>query len=53
MSTQTSELLYVEDLLAGDGFDCREINVDRDEMLEFANRYDPQTVHTNAANAED
>lgn len=38
--------LYFEDIEAGLTRDCGSIEVTESEMLEFANRYDPQAIHT-------
>ena len=40
-----SEPLYFEDLSVGETFDCGSVDVEREEMLEFAERYDPQPIH--------
>ena len=36
---------YFEDLEEGETYDCGSIEVTREEMLEFAARYDPQPIH--------
>jgi len=45
MSTQDKR--YFEDLVEGQTFDCGSVTVTKDEMLEFAERYDPQAIHLN------
>jgi acyl dehydratase len=46
MFDRDTEPLYFEDLTEGETFDCGSIDVEREEMLEFARRYDPQPIHT-------
>lgn len=41
--------LYFEDLVPGRRFDLGVTEIDRDEMLRFAQRYDPQWYHVNEA----
>ena len=36
---------YFEDLTVGETHDCGSVEVTREEMLEFAERYDPQPIH--------
>jgi acyl dehydratase len=36
---------YFEDLTVGETHDCGSVHVTREEMLEFAERYDPQPIH--------
>lgn len=36
---------YFEDLTVGETHDCGSVAVTREEMLEFAERYDPQPIH--------
>jgi acyl dehydratase len=38
-------MLYLEDLHPGRVFELGSVTVTRDEMLEFARRYDPQPIH--------
>jgi acyl dehydratase len=40
-----SELTYFEDLTVGQRFGGATFTVDRDEMLEFAHRWDPRPIH--------
>ncbi len=40
-----------EDMAAGQHFDCGAYEVTRDEILEFARKYDPQPFHTDEAAA--
>jgi acyl dehydratase len=40
--------LFFEDLTAGRSFDLGTVDVDADEMVEFARRYDPQWYHVDA-----
>jgi acyl dehydratase len=42
---------YFEDLQVGEEFDCGSLDVERAEMLEFAERYDPQPFHVDEAAA--
>lgn len=44
---------YFEDLTVGERFDCGSIDVEREEMLEFAERYDPQPIHVDETAAEE
>lgn len=37
--------LYFEDLTAGTVFDLGTVTIDREEMIEFARRFDPQPFH--------
>ncbi len=39
--------LFFEDLAVGTSFDLGTITIDRDEMLAFAERFDPQWYHVN------
>lgn len=43
----TQDKRYFEDLVEGQTFDCGSVAVTKDEMLEFAERYDPQSIHLN------
>jgi acyl dehydratase len=43
----TRDKRYFEDLKKGQAFDCGSVEVTKDEMLEFAGRYDPQPIHVN------
>ena len=43
---------YFEDLREGEEFTCAEVLVDREEIIEFATRYDPQPFHVDEAAAE-
>lgn len=47
------DLLYFEDLEVGEEFDCGSIEVTEDEMLEFAERYDPQPIHVDKEAAKE
>ena len=40
-----------EDLKPGDSFTSESVLVTEEEILEFARRYDPQPIHTDAARA--
>ena len=40
------DTLYFEDIDVGLTRDCGSVVVEREEMLEFAERYDPQPIHT-------
>lgn len=44
---------YFEDLEEGDEFEYGEYTVSREEILEFANQYDPQPIHTDEEAAKD
>jgi len=44
----TDDPRYFEDLEEGLTEDCGSIEVTREEMLEFAERYDPQPIHVDA-----
>ena len=37
---------YFEDYVEGDVHECGNVTVDEDEMLAFAKRFDPQSIHT-------
>lgn len=43
---------YFEDIEVGERHDCGSVTVDREEMLEFAERYDPQPIHVDLEAAE-
>jgi len=42
----SSKLLYFEDLEIGKSYGSKQITVDEHEVIEFAQRYDPQPFHT-------
>jgi acyl dehydratase len=44
---------YFEDLEPGESLDCGSLAVEREEMLRFAERYDPQRFHVDEAAAEE
>lgn len=44
---------YFEDLSVGETHECGSIDVTKEEMLEFAERYDPQPIHTDEAAASE
>ncbi|MFB6111407.1 MAG: MaoC family dehydratase [Halobacteriaceae archaeon] len=44
---------YFEDLTVGADWDLGTVTADREEMLEFARRFDPQPVHTDPEAARD
>jgi acyl dehydratase len=46
-----SELRYAEDYRGGEVFDLGFYDVTAEEILEFANKYDPQPIHTDEAAA--
>ncbi len=46
-------MLYLEDIKLGDCFISREYEMTLDEVLTFANNYDPQVFHTDAEKAKD
>ena len=46
-------MLYLEDLKVGDQFKSREYEMTLDEVLEFANKFDPQVFHTDPEKAKD
>ncbi|MFC3692557.1 hypothetical protein [Chenggangzhangella methanolivorans] len=41
----TPRVLFIDDLQVGQRFTSVETRVDRDELVEFAERYDPQPFH--------
>lgn len=43
---------YFDDYIEGDVHDLGSVVVDRDELIEFAKRYDPQTMHTDPEGAK-
>jgi acyl dehydratase len=43
---------YFEDYIEGDVHDCGTIAVEEDEVIAFAKRFDPQTMHTDAEAAK-
>ena len=45
MADPTSDLTYFEDLAVGKRFGGSTFTVDRDEMLEYARRWDPRPIH--------
>lgn len=45
-------MLYLEDLNLGDVFESRAYRMTLDEILEFAQRYDPQVFHTDVEQAK-
>lgn len=45
-------ILHFEDLEVGDVFRGDEVSVDRDEMIAFATRFDPQPMHLSDAGAQ-
>lgn len=45
-------MLYLEDLHVGDHFISREYEMTLDEILEFAQKYDPQVFHTDVVKAK-
>lgn len=44
---------YFEDLEVGETHDCGSTDVTKAEMLEFAERYDPQPIHTDETGAQE
>jgi acyl dehydratase len=44
-------VLYLEDLVVGSVTDLGSVVVDRDELIAFAERFDPQLMHTDEAAA--
>lgn len=42
-----------EDIEEGDSWEFGTYNVDREEILEFAEKYDPQPIHVNEESARD
>jgi acyl dehydratase len=46
-------MLYLEDFAAGARYEAGPIAVDRDELIAFAKRYDPQPFHTDPVAARD
>lgn len=45
-------MFYLEDFTAGARYEAGPIAVDRDELIAFARRYDPQPFHTDPVAAE-
>ena len=43
---------YFEDLAIGDEWDAGSVTITEDELVAFAERYDPQAFHTDAAAAD-
>ena len=48
----TDDSRYFEDLTEGETYDCGSVTVEREEMLRFAERYDPQPIHVDPEAAE-
>ncbi|WP_173910710.1 MaoC family dehydratase [Acinetobacter sp. Marseille-Q1618] len=46
-------MLYLEDLNVGDQFKSREYEITLAEVLDFAQKYDPQVFHTDPEKAKD
>lgn len=46
-------LMHIEDLSVGDSFDLGEVTVSKDEIITFAERYDPQPFHVDPEAATD
>lgn len=46
-------MLYLEDLHVGDHFKSREYEMTLEEILEFAQKYDPQVFHTDVVKAKE
>ena len=46
-------MLYLEDINIGDHFISREYEMTLEEILEFAQKYDPQVFHTDIEKAKD
>jgi acyl dehydratase len=44
-SVQTDQILYAEDLTVGDWMDLGQVEVSRDEIIEFAKKFDPLPIH--------
>jgi acyl dehydratase len=45
-------MLYLDDLVVGARYEAGPIAVDKDELIEFAGRYDPQPFHTDPVAAK-
>ena len=45
-------MLYLEDLNVGDQFQSREYEITLEEILDFAQKYDPQVFHTDPEKAK-
>lgn len=43
---------YFEDITEGERLHCQKVTISREEIIEFANRYDPQPFHTDENAAE-
>jgi acyl dehydratase len=46
-----TDVLYFEDHVPGSVFDCGTVSIEEEEIIEFAERYDPQPFHINAETA--
>ena len=44
-SMEPNQILYAEDLAVGDWMDLGRVEVTRDEIIEFAKRFDPLPIH--------
>ena len=44
-SVKSDQILYAEDLVVGDWMDLGSVAVNRDEIVEFAKRFDPLPIH--------
>jgi acyl dehydratase len=53
MNNQGRNMLYLEDIQVGDRFHSREYEMTLDEILEFAQKFDPQPFHLNAEQAQE
>jgi acyl dehydratase len=45
------QILYAEDLAVGDWMDLGSVTVDRDEIIEFARRFDPLPIHIDGSDS--
>ncbi|BBZ05634.1 enoyl-CoA hydratase [Mycolicibacterium chitae] len=49
-SLPPDQILHAEDLVAGDWMDLGSVEVTRDEIIEFAKRFDPLPIHLDVTN---
>lgn len=45
----SDRILYAEDLVVGDWMDLGQVEVSRDEIVEFAKRFDPLPIHVDGS----
>lgn len=47
------KVLYLDDLKVGDQFESETVEISKEEIFEFAHKYDPQDFHTDEEKAKD